>query len=86
MLERIAGTVHLRRNLLTDGKFPIEVADQFGLQLLGVDVAKDHKTLPEVGEAIRKNWQWMWTTVLDDDVKEAVRRLEGGEEMPHARM
>jgi salicylate hydroxylase len=68
----------------------------FGLQLPGVDVERDPKRLPEVGEAIRKNWQWStcciigfgelrltcgiaWTTVLDDDVKEAVRLLEAGD-------
>ncbi|KAF8229500.1 FAD/NAD(P)-binding domain-containing protein [Tricholoma matsutake] len=57
----------------------------FGLQLPGVPLDEDPTRLPELGEAIKDNWKWTWLTTVDDDVKEAVRRLEAGEEI-RARM
>ncbi|KAF9460590.1 salicylate hydroxylase [Collybia nuda] len=48
----------------------------FGLQLPGVSLDNDPERLPELGEAIKENWKWTWSTTLDGAVKEAVRMLE----------
>ncbi|KAF8072155.1 hypothetical protein FPV67DRAFT_1748853 [Lyophyllum atratum] len=48
----------------------------FGLQLPGVPLDNDPERLPELGDAIKENWKWTWSTTLDADVKQAVRLLE----------
>ncbi|KAG5731013.1 Salicylate hydroxylase [Termitomyces sp. T112] len=43
----------------------------FGLQLPGVPLANDPDRLPELGDAIKDNWKWTWTTTLDSALEEA---------------
>jgi salicylate hydroxylase len=31
--------------------------------------------LPELGDAMTKNWEWVWLTELDDALEEAVKLL-----------
>ncbi|TFK34050.1 hypothetical protein BDQ12DRAFT_700563 [Crucibulum laeve] len=48
----------------------------FGLQLPGVDADKDTERLPEIGDAIKENWKWTWSTTLDASIRDAVQMLE----------
>ncbi|RDB27733.1 Salicylate hydroxylase [Hypsizygus marmoreus] len=48
----------------------------FGLQLPGVPLGNDPDRLPELGDAIKDNWKWTWSTTLDSAVKEAIQMLE----------
>ncbi|KAF8888036.1 hypothetical protein BD779DRAFT_1672449 [Infundibulicybe gibba] len=48
----------------------------FGLQLDGIDFDRNPERLPEIGDAIKKNWSWSWATTLDGAMEEAIQRLE----------
>ncbi|GLB39496.1 putative FAD binding domain containing protein [Lyophyllum shimeji] len=48
----------------------------FGLQLPGFPLDNEPERLPELGDAIKENWKWTWSTTLDADVKKAVGMLE----------
>ncbi|KAJ3565444.1 hypothetical protein NP233_g7626 [Leucocoprinus birnbaumii] len=58
----------------------------FGLQLAGLDANKETDRLPEIGEAVKENWKWTWTTTLDSSVEKAVRLLESGHGAPRAHL
>ncbi|KAG6825434.1 hypothetical protein H0H93_000708 [Arthromyces matolae] len=47
----------------------------FGLQLPGVDLEVNPDMLPNLGDAIKDNWKWTWTTTVDSSVKEACALL-----------
>ncbi|KAJ8496542.1 hypothetical protein ONZ45_g12408 [Pleurotus djamor] len=49
----------------------------FGLQLPGFNADKEPERLTEVGEAIKANWRWAWSTTAEAPLLEALRRLEG---------
>lgn len=48
----------------------------FGLQLPGLDADAEPERLHEVGERIKENWKWAWTTSAEPMVQEAVALLE----------
>ncbi|KAF8656075.1 hypothetical protein AX16_002775 [Volvariella volvacea WC 439] len=51
----------------------------FGLQLPGLDSTTEFDRLPEIGEAIKANWSWTWSTTLDKSIQDALRMLENSE-------
>jgi salicylate hydroxylase len=48
----------------------------FGLQLPGLDADLEPERLHEIGDAIKKNWEWAWTTSADPMLREATAMLE----------
>lgn len=48
----------------------------FGLQYPGLDADMEPERLPEIGEAIKDNWKWTWSTTIDSSVNDALRLLK----------
>ncbi|KAF8066983.1 hypothetical protein FPV67DRAFT_1417597 [Lyophyllum atratum] len=42
----------------------------------GCDTTEQETRLKEMGEVLVENWQWAWTTTLDDTIREGIRMLE----------
>ncbi|KAF4577356.1 hypothetical protein EYR40_009285 [Pleurotus pulmonarius] len=82
----VASTIPRALSIYDEIRRPIamEVAERslingrlFGLQLPGLDADKDADRLPEIGDAIKANWRWAWSTTAEAPLKEALQRLEG---------
>ncbi|KXN86198.1 Salicylate hydroxylase, partial [Leucoagaricus sp. SymC.cos] len=56
----------------------------FGLQLAGLDADTETERLPEIGEAVKENWKWTWTTTADSSVDKAIRMLEATQTVARA--
>ncbi|KIK05653.1 hypothetical protein K443DRAFT_334762 [Laccaria amethystina LaAM-08-1] len=79
------GNVHQALSIYDSVRRPIatEVAHRslvngrlFGLQHPDLDADMEPERLPEIGEAIKDNWKWTWSTTIDSSVNDALRLLE----------
>ncbi|TFK66167.1 FAD/NAD(P)-binding domain-containing protein [Pluteus cervinus] len=68
MIRRPMATEVQERSLL-NGRY-------FGLQLPGLDSKKEVECLHEIGDAIKYNWEWAWSTTIDPYVQDAIQMLE----------
>jgi salicylate hydroxylase len=47
-----------------------------GLDFDGLDNEKQLVKLQKLGMAVTKNWEWAWTTSVDESINVALRMLE----------
>jgi salicylate hydroxylase len=48
----------------------------YGLDLDGLDPEKQLFRLQKLGNTVAKNWEWAWTTSIDESLDAALRMLE----------